>query len=573
MPFGDTTTTFYLILFQNTRQCLTLLHSLSLSLSKMNKVFAAFWYSGILPLLSCTTTIPTTTTTITTTFENHESLSRPQSAKKAKKARTKAKQQQNQSFEKELQEMQEKLQQLRIEKEQTEELLKAREDTLKMKEEELEARRKEREKLQTELKKLQKMKEFKPTMDQQPMSPFLAFTAESMRLLEEEQHLQLKKKKKDPSKPKTSMEEKTSIEARLRAERATVERATTEARQRAFQKVMAEKSAFEARERVERSVADKSSACYKNGGMRQSSSFSDVESQGVGSSIGLIYSYSSVHGGVGIMCMMSAGKAEISRLNTAVDETTKVVQELKIEFSRRKSSRNLQVSSSKTEISTSPYKTRGKHTEPIPQSSTENRDNVQDSGVFVTEEGESTSSVLTEEPQQEVLEMDLLEAELESELQKLSWCSTEASGFEGKISDICEVMKMLLSKDFTNQMCQTSDSCQLSGVLPSELDQKLCHLLIEQQESQIVGLESELHWAQSKLHEKETELQALKDYVKHLTEFSLATASDEESEAQKEEEKIIDHGDYDNKMGPESKRSVVGMKRSMDFEPYSCDMK
>ncbi|XP_028079489.1 uncharacterized protein LOC114281247 isoform X1 [Camellia sinensis] len=276
--------------------------------------------------------------------------------------------------------------------------------------------------------------------------------------------------------------------------------------------------------------------------------------------------------GVGIMCMMSAGKAEISRLNTAVDETTKVVQELKTEFSRRKSSRNLQVSSSKTEISTSPYKTRGKHTEPIPQSSTENRDNVQDSGVFVTEDGECASSVLTEEPQQEVLEMDRLEAELESELQKLPWCSTEASGFEGKISDICENEDASF-EGFYKPDGQTSDSCQLSGVLPSELDQKLCHLLIEQQESQIVGLESELHLAQSKLHDKEAELQALKDCVKRLTEFSLATASDEESEAQKEEEKIIDNGDYDNNMGPESKRSVVGMKRSMDFEPYSCDMK
>ena len=161
--------------------------------------------------------------------------------------------------------------------------------------------------------------------------------------------------------PKTSMEEKPCIEARLRAERAAVERAT-----------------------------------------------------------------------------------KLSRLNTAVDETTKVVQELKTEFSGRKSSRNLQVSSSKTEISTSPYKTRGKHTEPIPQSSTENRDNVQDSGVFVTEKGECASSLLTEEPQQEVLEMDRLEAELESELQKLPWCSTEASGFEGKIPDICEVCFVLI---------------------------------------------------------------------------------------------------------------------------------
>ncbi|CAL5388047.1 unnamed protein product [Camellia sinensis] len=98
-----------------------------------------------------------------------------------------------------------------------------------------------------------------------------------MRLLEEEQHLQLKKKKKDPLKPKTSMEEKTSMEARLRAERAAVERATAEAQQRAFQKVIAEETAFKARKRVERSVTDKSSACYKNGGIRQSSSFSELK--------------------------------------------------------------------------------------------------------------------------------------------------------------------------------------------------------------------------------------------------------------------------------------------------------
>ncbi|EOA15902.1 hypothetical protein CARUB_v10003992mg [Capsella rubella] len=49
-----------------------------------------------------------------------------------------------------------------------------------------------------------------------------------------------------------SLPDKLSIEARLRAERAAVERATTEARERA-----AEKAAFEARERMERSVSDK----------------------------------------------------------------------------------------------------------------------------------------------------------------------------------------------------------------------------------------------------------------------------------------------------------------------------
>ncbi|XP_028093076.1 uncharacterized protein LOC114293238 [Camellia sinensis] len=244
----------------------------------MNKVFAAFWYSGILPLLSCTTT------TTTTTFENHESLSRPQSAKKAG---TKAKQNSKQNREKDL------------------------------------------EKKDGKKKCFPQWRKSKKEKDQQPMSPYLA-----LRLLEEGQ---LKKKKEDLLEPKTSMEEKTCIEARLRAERTAVDRAT-----------------------------------------------------------------------------------KLSRLNTAVDETTK----------------------------------------------------VQDSGVFVTEKGECASSLLTEEPQQEVLEMDRLEAELESELQKLLGCSTEASGFEGKIPDICENEDASF-EGFYKPDGQTSDSCQLSEVLPSELDQKL----------------------------------------------------------------------------------------------------
>ena len=72
---------------------------------------------------------------------------------------------------------------------------------------------------------------------------------------------------------------------------------------------------------------------------------------------------------------------------------------------------------------------------------------------------------------------------------------------------------------------QSSDSYQFHGVLPVELDQKLCHVLIEQQENQKVELEFELHLAQSKLHENEAELQALKDSVKRLNEFSMLTSS------------------------------------------------
>lgn len=57
------------------------------------------------------------------------------------------------------------------------------------------------------------------------------------------------------------------------------------------------------------------------------------------------------------------------------------------------------------------------------------------------------------------------------------------------------------------------------------LNQKLSHLLIERQEDQISELETELHSAQSKLQEKESELQGLKDCVKRLTSFSLSTDS------------------------------------------------
>ncbi|KAM7524138.1 hypothetical protein LguiA_014040 [Lonicera macranthoides] len=86
-----------------------------------------------------------------------------------------------------------------------------------------------------------------------------------------------------------SLAEKASTEARLRAERAAVERATAEARERAVEK-------------VERSVADKFSASSRSGGMRQSSSSSDLpgglQFQSVGSSSGSRFLHSSVPVGV-----------------------------------------------------------------------------------------------------------------------------------------------------------------------------------------------------------------------------------------------------------------------------------
>ncbi|EOY07780.1 Retinitis pigmentosa 1-like 1 protein, putative [Theobroma cacao] len=253
--------------------------------------------------------------------------------------------------------------------------------------------------------------------------------------------------------------------------------------------------------------------------------------------------------GFGIMYMMSAGKAEINKLNSTMDETAKVVQDLKTELCKRKSSCNVRASNSANEVTTGSKKFSGKNTQLLlDKSGTVNRDDneIKVCSLPVIDDGEYASSVLTEEPEPEpeVGEMDQLEAELESELQKLS--ETEVS-----------------TKSLHESVGQRSDSYQCQGVLPSELDQKLCHLLIEQQENQIEELESELSSAQSKLRDKEAELQALKDCVRRLTNFSLSTVSDDDTEAQGEQARMNDQ-DCPIKSGLETRKSLVGMKRPIE---------
>ncbi|XP_024186840.1 protein POLAR-like 1 isoform X2 [Rosa chinensis] len=260
---------------------------------------------------------------------------------------------------------------------------------------------------------------------------------------------------------------------------------------------------------------------------------------------------------IGIMYMMTAGKAEINKLNTTMDETAKVVQELKSELNKRKASQSQQVSCSESEANTQVQSPSCKCTQTeLKKSSAENSEPnyMRASSFHIFDDGECPSSVLTEdqEPEPEVMDMDQLEAELESELQKLPWCSTEAPHQEGFRN---------LGK---GQAAQGIDIEQFQGVLPAELDQKLCHVLIEQQESQIVELESELQSAQSKLQEKETELRALKDCVKRLTQLSLSTVSDDENEAHNEQEQIT--GWNYNTERSESIKPVVGMKRPIDSE-------
>ncbi|KDP29090.1 hypothetical protein JCGZ_16479 [Jatropha curcas] len=260
--------------------------------------------------------------------------------------------------------------------------------------------------------------------------------------------------------------------------------------------------------------------------------------------------------GIGIMCMMSAGKTEISKLSSTVYETSKVVQELRVELYKRKSSQSA-ASSKGLRSKNNQLVFYGSGTDTSPK-------DIKLSGIPLIDDVECPSSVLTEEPEPQLLEMDQLEAELVSELQKLPWSNTEGSGHEGAVPNVGK--DEVLSDGFHELEGQNNISYQCNGVLPSELHQKLSHLLIEQQENQIEELETELHSAQSKLYEKEAELRALKDCVRRLTEISLSTVSDDEADVRVEKQCNTSEWDKNSSMGSdsESRKSVVGMKRPIN---------
>ncbi|VFQ84186.1 unnamed protein product [Cuscuta campestris] len=253
--------------------------------------------------------------------------------------------------------------------------------------------------------------------------------------------------------------------------------------------------------------------------------------------------------GIGMMCMMSAQRGEINELNIAMAETSRAVEELKDQISQRRTSKpGLGTIISEDETSK------------LVKSCAENHGG--DKRIFafpVSEEGEYASSVLTDEMHPDAMEMNLLQAELQSELQKLHGCVSDGSCFGGA-----------LGEGFHYQQEGMSDlnAHQPNGVIPSELHQKLSQVLIEQQESQIVELESELRNSHHKLHQKESELQALKDCVRRLTDFSLATDSDEETEGNEECSRfVVDDEEKKQTVSSEFRKStMVGNKRaSMEF--------
>ncbi|KAG7581147.1 hypothetical protein ISN44_As08g008750 [Arabidopsis suecica] len=241
--------------------------------------------------------------------------------------------------------------------------------------------------------------------------------------------------------------------------------------------------------------------------------------------------------GVCMMYMMSAEKSEISKLHAATEETTKVIQELKDELSRIKSLQSFKFRA--CAATTSSEKSGQLDLKRSEMASRESLD------IKSGNDEEYASSVLTEEPEQEAVEMEQLEMELESELQKLNLAET---------SDAMEECKDLVNG---------AESYQCGGISASELDKKLSHLLIEQQEGQINELEAELQTTQSKLQEKEAELQALKVCVRRLTEFPILDRSDDEHEEDLNQDLSVSWSQH-NKTDHDARKPIIGMKRPME---------
>lgn len=134
--------------------------------------------------------------------------------------------------------------------------------------------------------------------------------------------------------------------------------------------------------------------------------------------------------------MMSTGKEEISKLSDAVDETAKVVHELKTELHRRRSRHR------PSSISPSRYmQLMGQGNNVVERLKVCSSDTKAFSSPGA-EDGEGASSILTEELLPEGSEMERLEAELESELQKLPSFVDQALD-EGRITRDCSEVHIL----------------------------------------------------------------------------------------------------------------------------------
>ncbi|KAK7378620.1 hypothetical protein VNO80_04066 [Phaseolus coccineus] len=235
----------------------------------------------------------------------------------------------------------------------------------------------------------------------------------------------------------------------------------------------------------------------------------------------------------GIKCMM-VGRAEVSELTKTMNTTAKIVEELKSEITIKKSPQAHQVLDYVGNIiSGLECSNMSDEDEEIMLKKTNSELRETDSKFWclpLIDNGECESSALTEDLDSQVLDMDQLEAELESELQKLPGDSPDTIFHEETRSKLYE---------------------------------------IEQRENQIVELESELYLARSKLQEKEAELQALKNCVTLLIELPLSTVSGT-SHGTKAHNGTTNWG-Y-NTLDSMSEQSVGDVKTLIVCEPSDSDL-
>ncbi|GLT58009.1 hypothetical protein SLA2020_309360 [Shorea laevis] len=97
-------------------------------------------------------------------------------------------------------------------------------------------------------------------------------------------------------KPSSKVNDKASMEAKLKAERAAVERAIAEARQRALEKAMSEKGAFQARNQAEKFSAERLSGSSKYSGTKHTAQPYDSHSNGSNTSTSSRHPNSSSNG-------------------------------------------------------------------------------------------------------------------------------------------------------------------------------------------------------------------------------------------------------------------------------------
>ncbi|XP_031485827.1 uncharacterized protein LOC116254525 [Nymphaea colorata] len=207
---------------------------------------------------------------------------------------------------------------------------------------------------------------------------------------------------------------------------------------------------------------------------------------------------------MGAMLMASVGKHEMDKLSVALDETGKLIHELKTELHTRKSMRSSNPLSGKCpvipckeesfECAVIPCKAEGLATEKhMMHEEFHEEEKYLDPGIASTPaqdgSGDYASSVVTEESPQRTLEMRDLEAELESELEKISWSLAHESSQPVKGLSKLNLMDPIVVLNSNNEVTHVhphpGSHEHRHGISILDLEHELRNLSMEHQETHI----------------------------------------------------------------------------------------